>query len=266
MFIGVLYLRILMVGDIVGKPGRNILKSRLQDIKMENSVDVIIANAENSAGGVGITRNVANELYEIGVDVITMGNHVWDKKDIFEFISKENRIVRPANYPPDTPGNPYTYINVPNRGKLAVLNLSGLVFLSTLDCPFRTAKNYVEEIKQQTPYIFVDFHAEVTSEKQALAWYLDGQVSAVVGTHTHVQTADERILPSGTAYITDVGMTGPRDSILGVKIEPVIQRFTTHLPVKFEVAEGPTMINAVFIDLDEDGKAVNIRRFCEIYS
>lgn len=255
-----------MIGDIVGKPGRNILKSRLKDLKNEYSVDITIANAENSAGGTGITRSVANELFGIGIDVITMGNHVWDKKDVFDFISKEPRMVRPANYPPDTPGLPFTYINVPHRGKLAILNLSGRIFLSSLDCPFRVAKKCLEEIKQVTPYIFIDFHAEVTSEKQALAWYLDGEVSAVVGTHTHVQTADARILPNGTAYITDVGMTGPRDSILGVKIEPVIQKFLTQLPVRFEVADGPTMINAVFIDLDEDGKAVNITNFSEIHA
>lgn len=253
-----------MIGDIVGKPGRSIIGKRLKDIRQEYSVDVVVANGENSAGGIGITRNVTNELLEAGIDVLTTGNHVWDKKDIFEFISDETRLVRPANYPPQTPGNPYTIVNVPNRGKLAVLNLSGRVFMPALDCPFQIASKYLEEIKQHTPYILVDIHAEATSEKQALAWHLDGQVSAVIGTHTHVQTADARILPKGTAFITDVGMTGPRDSILGVKAEPVIRKFITQLPVKFEVADGPVMINAVFVDLCEEGTAINIRPFFEI--
>lgn len=257
-------MRIFMIGDIVGKPGRNIINARLQDIRTEYSVDVVIANGENSAGGVGITRSITTELLSAGVDVITTGNHVWDKKEIFEFISNENRIVRPANYPPGTPGNPYTIVHVPNRGKLAVLNLSGRVFMPTLDCPFQTATKYLPEIKLLTPYILVDIHAEATSEKQALAWHLDGQVSAVIGTHTHVQTADARILPKGTAFMTDVGMTGPRDSILGVKVEPVIQKFITQLPVKFEVADGSVIINGVFIDLCEEGTAVNIQPFFEI--
>lgn len=258
-------MRILMIGDIVGKPGRKIIEARLNDIRDEYSVDVVVANGENSAGGVGITRSVANELLAAGIDILTTGNHVWDKKEIFEFISKESRLIRPANYPPGTPGNPYTIINVPNRGKLAVLNLSGRVYMPALDCPFQIASKCLEEIKQQTPYILIDIHAEATSEKHALAWHFDGQVSAVVGTHTHVQTADARILPKGTAFITDVGMTGPRDSILGVKTEPVIQKFITQLPVKFEVeTEGPVMINAVFIDLCEEGTAVNIRPFFEI--
>lgn len=253
-----------MIGDIVGKPGRTVLNARLKEIRRDYSVDVVVANGENSAGGNGITKSVTTELFNAGVDVITTGNHVWDKRESKELLSQETRIVRPANYPPDTPGLPYTCFSVPNRGKLAVINLLGLIFLSTLDCPFRTAKKYLEEIKKLTPYIFIDFHAEVTSEKQALAWYLDGEVSAIVGTHTHVQTADARILPQGTAYITDVGMTGPRDSILGVKIEPVLEKFITKLPVKFEVANGPVMINAVFIDLDEEGKAVNITPFYEL--
>lgn len=253
-----------MVGDVVGKPGRNALQTRLKDLRSEYSADVVVANGENSAGGTGLTRSTARDMFNAGVDVITMGNHVWDKKEIFEFISDEPRIVRPANYPLGTPGHPFVYYNVPNRGKLAVMNLSGLIFLSNLACPFSTAKRYVDEIRKTTPYIIVDFHAEATSEKQALGWYLDGEVSAVVGTHTHVQTADARILPKGTAYITDVGMTGPRDSILGVKVEPVLEKFTTQLPVRFEVADGPTMINAVFIDLAEDGTAVNIQNYSEL--
>jgi 2',3'-cyclic-nucleotide 2'-phosphodiesterase len=247
-----------MIGDIVGRPGRKAIAENISGIKMENKVDIVIANGENAAGGNGITLKIANELFGYGIDVLTMGNHVWDKKEIFDFINKENRIVRPANYPPGTPGKGYNLYKY-NGLEFGVVSLSGRVYLADLDCPFRAADAIVKELSQHTNLIFVDFHAEVTSEKKAMGYYLDGRVSAVCGTHTHVQTADEDILPEGTAYITDLGMTGPKDSILGVEKEIIINKFITQLPTKFEIAQGPYQLNGVIIDVDDEtGKATSI--------
>lgn len=249
-----------MLGDIVGRPGRRILRERLPKIKNDYSVDFIIANGENSAGGNGITEKIAQDLYISGIDFLTMGNHIWDNKDVFNFIDTETRMIRPANYPPDTPGKGYQIITIDNID-IGILNISGRTFMNPLDCPFRTADNAVEELKKHTNIIFVDFHAEATSEKIAMGLYLDGRVSAVVGTHTHVQTADNKLLPKGTAYITDLGMTGPINSILGVDSKRIIRKFVTQLPVRFEVASGPAQINGALIEIDtQSGKATNIER------
>lgn len=257
-------MRILMIGDIFGRPGRNAVKEQLQTIRQELNLDMIIANAENAAGGNGITPEIARELFGCGVDVMTMGNHVWDKKDIIPYIDREPRIVRPANYPPGTPGSGLGIYNI-NGIEVAVINLSGRVYLPAMDCPFRVADNLLQTIGDRTKIILVDFHAEATSEKVALGWYLDGKVSLVAGTHTHIQTADERILHEGTAYITDVGMTGPANSVLGVKTDIVLQKFLTQMPVRFEVAEGPYQFNAIVIEINEDtGRAVSIERVSNI--
>lgn len=258
-------LRVLMVGDIVGRPGRKTAKTLLKKYRREYNIDLILANGENAAGGNGLTRSVANELYEAGIDIITMGNHTFDKREILEFIDHEQRLLRPANYPPGTPGCGSLVFRIRNNLKMAVLNLSGRVFLPALDCPFRLGEQIAAQLRKETPLILVDFHAEATSEKIAFGWFMDGKVSAVIGTHTHVQTADERILPQGTGYITDVGMTGPRDSVLGVDKEIVIQKFITQLPVRFEVAGGPSQLNALLLDLDEtSGKTIKIERIVEI--
>lgn len=259
-------MHLLFIGDIMGKPGREALKRFLKPLQAEYDIDVTIANAENAAAGKGLTKVVAEELFSYGIQFLTMGNHVWDNKDIFNFIDREARLVRPANYPVGTPGQGYGFIRTMGK-KIGVLNLSGRIFLNTLDDPFTAAIRNITQIKQETPIIIVDFHAEATSEKAALGWFLDGKVSAVLGTHTHIQTADARLLNQGTAYITDLGMTGPRDSVLGIKKEIIINRFLTQLPAKFEVANGPLQINAVVIDIDEEsGKArqiVPIQRFAE---
>lgn len=254
-------MRILMIGDIFGRAGRKIVRDLVPEIVDEHQVDLVIANGENASGGKGITESVADELYASGVDILTMGNHVWDKKDVLDFIDYDERILRPANYPAGTPGKGSLVVAVGKEAKVGVINLSGRVFLSPLDCPFRAADQLLRELKAVTPIIIVDFHAEATSEKVAFGWFLNGRVSAVIGTHTHVQTADERILPGGTAYITDVGMTGPRDSVLGVKTELVISKFITQMPVHFEAARGMAQFNGVLIDVDQQtGRAQSITR------
>lgn len=251
-------LKILFVGDIVGKPGRVILQRQLRDIQEKYDIDFTVANGENAAGGNGINKKIVGELFSYGVDMITMGNHVWDKKEIFDFIDHEPGIIRPANYPKGSPGKGWNIYNIKDITKIAVINLSGRVFLPALDCPFQVVESILSEIREITPIILVDFHAEATSEKLAMGWYLDGRVAAVLGTHTHVQTADARLLKKHTAYITDVGMTGPRDSILGVDKDLVIKKFRTQLPVRFEVANGDIQLNAVIIEVNEDGKATEI--------
>lgn len=252
-------MNILFIGDIVGNPGRDAIRIFLKGLKDEYQVNVTIANAENAAGGKGLTKEVATELYAAGIDFLTMGNHVWDQRSIMKFIDDEPRLIRPANYPIGAPGKGYGIIRISGQ-KVGVLNLSGRVFLPPLEDPFSVGIRWVNEISKETSIIIVDVHAEATSEKVALGWFLDGKVTAVVGTHTHVQTADARLLGQGTAYITDVGMTGPRDSVLGVKKELIINRFLTQLPAKFELASGPLQLNAVLIKVDErTGKAVNIQ-------
>lgn len=244
-------MRILFLGDIVGAPGREMVLEYLPRLRRKYQPTFVIANGENAAHGRGITEKIARELFDAGIQAITLGNHSWDNKEIFEFIDQEQRLIRPANYPEGTPGSGITYIKTA-QGELAVINLMGRSFLPPLECPFRTADHLIEAAIKRTRLIFVDFHAEATSEKLALAWYLDGKVSVVVGTHTHVQTGDERILPGGTGYLTDVGMCGPRDGILGVEREAVIKKFLTQLPVRFEVADGARQLNAVVFTLDSE--------------
>jgi len=254
-------LRLLIIGDVVGRSGRRAVKVNLGRLKKELALDMVIANGENAAGGKGITKEVAHELFASGVDVLTMGNHVWNKREAFEYIDGEIRIIRPANYPPGVPGIGAGVFDKCKKAKVAVVNLAGRVFLQSIDCPFRKADEILERLAGKVRVVIIDFHAEATSEKVALGWYLDGRVSALIGTHTHVQTADECILPGGTAYITDIGMTGPFNSIIGVKKEMVLDSFITQIPQRFEVATGPFQFNGVVVDIDENsGKATAITR------
>lgn len=253
-------MNILMVGDVYGEPGRAALQKLLPGLKEAHRIDLTVVNVENAAGGFGVTPQLCRGFLELGVDVMTSGNHIWDRKEIVGYIAKEPLLLRPANFPSGTPGAGAVTVKVgPHR--VAVVNLMGRVFMSTLDCPFRKADELVPELRRETPVILVDMHAEATSETMAMGWYLDGRVSAVVGTHRHVQTADERILPRGTAYITDVGMTGPVNSVIGVDTELILQRFLTQLPVRFEPARGPAALHGVVITVDpETGRASDIRR------
>jgi hypothetical protein len=255
-----------MIGDVVGRPGRLCIRDMLPRIIKNYDIDFTVANGENLAGGVGLNEKTANELFGYGVDVLTTGNHVWDKKESIPYLSREERILRPANYPAGVPGAGFAFFACKGV-TIAVLNISGRVFMPALDCPFRVAEKEVSRLRQVTPVILVDFHAEATSEKIALGRFLDGQVSAVFGTHTHVQTADEQIFSGGTAYITDVGMTGPYDSVLGVELEPVLKKFTTQMPVRFEVAGGDIcQFNGVIAEIEvETGRARTIQRFFELH-
>jgi len=253
-------LKLLFIGDIVGNAGRSILKEQLPDIKRQFSIDVCIANGENAAGGRGITYLIAQEIYDCGVDIITLGNHTWARKEIKNFITSDSKIIRPANYPKGVPGKGCTILSM-NGTSIGVINLLGRVYMDSIECPFRTAEKEINAIKKQCSIIIVDIHAEATSEKAALAYFLDGKVSAVLGTHTHVQTADEQILKNGTAFISDVGMTGPAEGILGVDKEIVLEKFLTSLPVKFELAEGKGILNAVVLNIDNNtGKCNEITR------
>jgi metallophosphoesterase (TIGR00282 family) len=254
-------MNILFIGDIVGRPGRDAVRKLLPQLKEERSLDFVIANAENAAGGSGITASVAQELFDAGIDVLTSGDHIWKKREIFEIINQENRILRPANFPIGAPGYGWGLYNTRSGMKVGVVNVNGRVFMEALECPFKTSRKAQEELCKETRVIVVDIHAEATSEKVALGWYLDGEVSAVLGTHTHIQTADERILPGGCAYITDVGMTGPYDSVIGRRVEDVLERFLTSIPVRFEVADGNVQLHGVVLDIDEgSGKAKSIVR------
>ncbi len=251
-------MQILFIGDIVGKPGRDAVAFLLPDLNKEYRFDLVIANAENASGGRGLTKDVAQELFDYGIHFLTMGNHVWDQKEIVKFIDDERRLIRPANYPKGVPGKGYGFV-IQNGIKAGIINLSGRIFLQPLENPFTMVMAIINTLAIETPVIIVDFHAEATSEKVALGWLLNGKASAVLGTHTHIQTADARILDQGTAYITDVGMTGPRDSVLGVKKEIVINNFLTQMPARFEVAGGVVQLNAVILDIDEKtGKARQI--------
>lgn len=259
-------MRILFIGDIVGKPGRKYLQKHLADLKKTLCLDFIIANGENAAGGAGMNEKIFSELRSMGIDVVTGGNHIWDRQDIFNFIDREPRMIRPANYPLETtPGLGSVIVErLKGKTKLAVINLIGRVFMKPVDCPFRAADRELLPLKGKVDLVIVDFHAEATSEKQALGWYLDGQVSAVVGTHTHIQTADQRILPKGTAYISDVGMVGLYDSILGVDKGGPLKRFITQLPHQLTISEGKIVFNAVIIEINElSGEAVSIERIYE---
>jgi metallophosphoesterase (TIGR00282 family) len=245
-------MKLLFIGDIVGRPGRDLVRRHLKALAAAQAVDLVIANGENAAGGVGITRDNTIELLAAGVDVITTGNHVWDKRETLEFIGNEPRLLRPANYPEGTPGSG-SYVATTRGGiRVGVVNVMGRVFLHALDEPFRAADREVARVRAAgAQVVFVDVHAETTSEKVALGWYLDGQVAAVIGTHTHVQTADERILPGGTACLTDVGMTGPHDGVIGMDKTAVIARFVSGLPGRFEPATGDLRLNAVTVTIDE---------------
>lgn len=254
-------MKVLFIGDIVGSIGRDAVEKYLPRLKKKYGVDVVIANGENAAAGRGITRAIYNDLLQMGVDVITMGNHTWDNKDIFDFIDDADYLIRPANFSKEAPGRGMVQVSK-NGVTISVINLHGRVFLPAHDDPFAMAEELVAEARKTSPLVFVDFHAEATSEKIALGWHLDGQASVVVGTHTHVQTADNRIYPNGTAYITDVGMTGPYDEILGMKKESVIYRFQTNMPTRFEVPKaGREVLSAFFVELDDKtGKAIRQER------
>jgi len=266
-------LNVLFIGDVVGKPGRALVRKLLPDLRARRSIDFTIANGENIAGGFGVTERAALELFDSGVDIITTGNHVWDRKEGVPFIQGEDRVVRPANYPQGAPGVGWVKRRVGRGGQgghggktcssreIAVLNLSGRVFMQSIDCPFATVERELEALGEVDGPIIVDFHAEATSEKIAFGYYLDGRVSAVLCTHTHVQTADEKILPGGTAYITDVGMTGPSESVIGLAREAIIKKFLSGLPQRYEVAKGPVVLSAVLVGIDEStNKAVTIER------
>jgi len=252
---------VLFIGDIVGRPGRRAVRTLLPGLVERWDVDLVVANGENAAGGIGITPEVADDLFSYGIDVITSGNHVWKKKEIGPYLDEEPRILRPANYPAPAPGRGSVVVEVASRKSAAVLNLSGRVFMpGDLDCPFRCAMAETDRLRRETHVVIVDFHAEATSEKLALARYLDGRASAVIGTHTHVQTSDARVLPGGTAFISDVGMTGPTDSVIGIETGLVLERFLTQRPVRFEVASGGVQLGAALVDIDEqDGRAREIR-------
>lgn len=255
-------INVLMFGDITGKPGRRAIKEKLQLLREDLNVDLVIANGENAAGGNGITKEIAEQLFEDGIDILTMGNHVWDKREVFDFIDEEKRILRPANFPPGTPGRGFEIYKDRHGRNVAVICLSGRVFMgSELDCPFRGTEQILNSLPKDIKVILIDFHAEATSEKLALAYDLDGKVSALVGTHTHVQTADEQVLAQGTGYMTDLGMTGPKNSVLGIRPEIIIRKFKTQLPQKFEIENGPFVLNGAFLRINTvTGKCQEIRR------
>lgn len=254
-------MKLLFIGDIIGEPGRKILGRTLDRLVVSEGIDLVMANGENAAGGFGITPKIAKELFDQGIDVITSGNHIFDKKEIIDYIRKENRLLRPANYPEGVVGSGSIVVETKAYEKVGIVHLMGRIFMLPIDCPFRTAKLEIARIKRETRSIVVDFHAEATSEKMALGWYLDGEVSAVIGTHTHVQTADETILPKGTAYITDVGMTGPINSVIGIRKEEAIDKFLTQTPRRFDIAGGPSSLSGIIVEIDPlDGTAKSIKR------
>ena len=254
-------MKILFIGDIVGEPGRKSVARQVPRLVGQRGVDLVIGNAENAAGGFGITPDIARELFKAGLHVLTSGNHIWDKKEIIDYIREEPRLLRPANYPEGAPGHGSVVVTTTSGEKVGVMQLMGRVDMPTVDCPFRVGRRVLETLRREAGTIIVDMHAEATSEKMAMGWYLDGEVSGVFGTHTHVQTADERILPKGTAYLTDIGMTGPVDSVIGIKKEIAIEKFLTQMPRRFEVASGPCVFSAVLLEVDTAvGKAVSIDR------
>jgi metallophosphoesterase (TIGR00282 family) len=254
-------MQILFIGDIFGKPGRDIARRAIPALIEQRSIDFVIANVENSAAGFGVTGDIAEVILGYGVDAMTSGNHIWDKKEVFDYMPREPRLLRPANYPAGVPGRG-SFVGRTRTGEpIGVLNLMGRVFMTPLDDPFAVALREIETLRAKARVIFVDFHAEATSEKISMAWHLDGRVTAVVGTHTHVQTADERVLPKGTACLTDVGMTGPHESVIGVTVEAALGRFLNGMPAKFEPANGPARLNAVIVSADpKTGRALGIER------
>lgn len=257
-------MNILVIGDIIGRPGRKAVADLLPKLKREHKLNMVIANGENASGGIGITPKIVEELYSSGIDVITSGNHVWKYKEIYGILDKDPYLLRPANYPPKVPGKGSCIFSTEKGEKIGVLNLMGRVFLATLDCPFRKADEEIKNLSKETKIIIVDMHGEITSEKTAMGWYLDGKVSAVVGTHTHIPTADERILPKGTAYITDIGMVGSLDSVIGVKKELALKRFLSQIPIRFEVEKENIYLQGVVITINsKTGRAEGIRRIQE---
>jgi metallophosphoesterase (TIGR00282 family) len=257
-------MRILFLGDIVGRPGRDIVCHILPTFRAKNGIDFVIANGENAAGGSGMTPRLAEELLEAGVDVLTSGDHIWKKKEIYDYLNSTDRLIRPANYPAGVPGKGATAVRAANGAYIGVVNLVGRVFMEAVECPFQRGKEEAEKLAPKTRIIILDMHAEATSEKVAMGWFLDGMVSAIIGTHTHIQTADEKILPRGTAYITDCGMTGPYDSVIGRRKAEILERFITQLPVRFEMATDDVQMHGVMIDIDEGtGKATAIKRVQE---
>jgi metallophosphoesterase (TIGR00282 family) len=258
-------MNILFIGDIVGRPGREVIQRLLPGLREEFMLDVVVANAENAAGGLGATPEILRELLAVGVQAVTLGNHTWRKKELAPAIDNFPTVVRPANFPPGNPGRGSALINLPDGRVLGLVNLIGRVYMEAFEDPFRVGLEEVERLRISTPVVLVDIHAEATSEKVAMGWHLDGRASAVVGTHTHVQTADERVLPAGTAYITDVGMTGPRDSVIGTNKEIVLQKFITGMPVPFEVARGAAILCAAFVEVDDaSGRASRIERIARM--
>jgi metallophosphoesterase (TIGR00282 family) len=254
-------MRVLYIGDIVGEPGRKAVFRNLDRLRDERGIDLVIGNAENAAGGFGVTAEVARDLFDFGVDVLTTGNHVWDKREALDFIRSEKRLIRPANYPEGTPGVGSGVFSTARGERLGIVQVMGRVFMAPLDCPFRTAEREVARLKRETPCVLVDIHAEATSEKIAMGWHLDGQASVVVGSHTHVQTADERVLPGGTGYLTDTGMTGPMNGVIGMKRDLVLARFLTGLPKRFAVASGPVVFSAALAEIDAaSGRCTAIER------
>ncbi len=253
-------MNILFLGDIIGSSGRKAIKSLLGAAINEFSIDMVIANGENAAGGFGITKKIAEELFDYGIDVITSGNHIFDKREILDYLPLCEKIIRPANYPEEVPGNG-TYIFSINGFQAAVINISGVVFMDSLNCPFRTVTRELEKLPESVKVKIIDFHAEVTSEKMCMGWYLDRKVSAVIGTHTHVPTADERVLPNGTGYITDVWMTGPYDSVIGVKKDIALKKFLTKMPIRFDMAKKDIRLCGVLVTIDDDtGRCHAIKR------
>ncbi|MBK5280969.1 MAG: TIGR00282 family metallophosphoesterase [Nitrospiraceae bacterium] len=254
-------MKVLFIGDIFGEPGRRALSRAVPRLVAQRQIDIVIGNGENAAGGFGITPELAEELFDLGLAVITTGNHAWDKKEILDYFPREPRLLRPANYPDGVPGHGSVVVESAGGEKLGVLQLMGRAYMPTLDCPFQVAKKELAVLKKRVAAVIVDMHAEATSEKMAMGHYLDGEVVAVVGTHTHVQTADDQIFPKGTAYMTDIGMTGPLHSVIGVKKELAIEKFLTGMPRRFEVASGPSVFCAVLLELDARlGKALSIER------
>ena len=254
-------MKILLIGDVIGRPGRAIVEQKLVGLRKELSLDFVVVNCENAAAGAGITSSIADDLFRAGADVLTSGNHVWKIKDAFELLKKDHRVLRPANYPDTCPGSGSVVVESLGGQKVGVLNVMGRIFMEPLDCPFKTAAREVEKLRKETPIIIVDMHAEATSEKNAIGWYLDGKVSCVFGTHTHIPTADERILPKGTGFITDVGMTGPYDSVIGRRVDQILERFLTGMPHKSEVADSNIQLRGLIVDVDPaTGKANRVER------
>ncbi|MEJ2225910.1 MAG: TIGR00282 family metallophosphoesterase [Syntrophobacterales bacterium] len=256
-------MNILFLGDIVGSPGRRAVEEVLDRLVDRHFIDLVVGNGENASGGIGITPPVADQLLNMGIDLLTSGNHIWKHRDILPYLEETDRLLRPANYPPDTPGRGHTVLETAIGEKIAVINLEGRVFMNPLKCPFRTADQILSQVPPEVKVILVDMHAEATSEKLAMGWYLDGRVSAVLGTHTHVQTADERLLPQGTAYITDVGMTGPINSVIGMKTEVILERFLTQRPQPFKVASQNIQVQGVVLKFDSLGHCQEITRLQE---